>query len=288
MDGSTFREILGFPKLSQLFPIPENWDVVFAWMPILLFLSVAVLLIRRFIKNKIFAQTDWYLFVTLLMSMLTYIQVVINPVFARLLEVGITIYILGAYIIAMAFKSVAQYLDRAITHKSIRMTLKLGVLTLLLSFPAWFATYGLTQKFVSDRIVAMKHPHLVIQSDSDIWLSRKRTERRIKSLLRCTDKKSIKNANFLVLENALYYFYSDLDGLSKLKLTIKHLKEKKLVSDLENLQPEFVAIESWAYCSLRLLSKSFQDWFQDRYRLTLNEGHFDIYVRAQKNNSAEY
>ena len=47
---------------------------------------------------------------TLLMSMLAFVQIIITPVFARLLEVGITIYILGAYLILLAFKSGAEKL----------------------------------------------------------------------------------------------------------------------------------------------------------------------------------
>jgi len=268
-----------FPKLNQLLPVPESWDAVFFWTPLLIFLVVSVLLITRFLKNKFWAQTDWYLFVTLMMSMLTFIQVVITPVFARLLEVGVTVYILGAYLIYVAFKGGAQKLDQAVKHKPIALTLKLSLISILLTFPAWFTTYGLTQKYVNDRIIALKHPNLLIQSDSDIWLSRKRMKRRVKELIRYTNKNNMANANILVLENALYYFHAKVDALSEMKLSIRHLRENNLVSDLDKLQPEYIAIEKWAHCSFRMLSKSFQDWFQDKYRLAEKKAHFDIYIQ---------
>jgi hypothetical protein len=212
---------------------------------------------------------------------------VITPVFARLLEVGITVYILGSYLLYAAIKSGARKLDRAIKNKSICLALKLSLLSILLTFPAWFATYGLTQKYVNDRIVALKHPNMLIQSDSDIWLSRKRMQRRIKELLQYMKKSSKSNANILVLENALYYFHADIDALSKMKLSTKHLRENNLVSDLDKLQPEYFAIEKWAYCSFRMLSESFQDWFHDRYRIAVKRTHFDIYIRKPKNRERE-
>jgi len=285
--GQHVGKSTAFPKLNQLFPFPESWDAVFFWMPLLIFFGIAWLLISHLLKNKFLVQTDWYLFVTLMISTLTYIQVVITPVFARLLEVGVTVYILGSYLIYVAVKSGAQKLDRAIKNKPICMALKLSLLSTLLTFPAWFTTYGLTQKYVNDRIVALKHPNMLIQSDSDIWLSKKRMQRRIKELLQYIKKSSQRNPNILVLENGLFYFHADIDALLKMKLSIKHLKENNLVSDLNNLQPEYFAIEKWAYCSFRMLSESFQDWFQDRYRLAVKRTHFDIYIRKSKNKERE-
>jgi len=81
------------------------------------------------------------------------------------------------------------------------------------------------------------------------------------------------------VENALYYFHADLDSLSDLKLTIRHMKEKNLVSDLDSLKPEYFAIEKWAYCSFRMLSESFLNWLWDRYSLATKKSHFDIYKR---------
>lgn len=277
--GQHVGKSVAFPKLNQLLPVPKTWDAVFFWMPLLIFLLVSVLLITRFLKNKFMARTDWYLFVTLMMSALTYIQVVINPVFARLLEVGAPVYILGSYLIYAAIKGGTQKLDRALKNKNIAQALKVSLIAILLTFPAWFITYGLTQKYVNDRIIALKHPNLLIRSDSDIWLSQKRMHRRVKELLRYMKSKNSSNSHILVLENALFYFHTDLEGLSKMRLATRHLKEKKLVSDLDSLKPEYFAIEKWAYCSFHMLSGSFQDWFRDRYELAVKKDHFDIYVR---------
>jgi hypothetical protein len=277
--GQHVGKSVAFPKLNQLFPVPESWDVLFFWTPPLIFIIIAVLLTVRFIKNKFLPRTEWYLFVTLLMSMLTFIQIIITPVFARLLEVGITIYILGAYLIYLAFQSGAQKLDQTIKYNSVIKVLKVSFLSLLLAFPAWFTVYGLMQKYVNDRIVAAKRPHLLIQSDSDIWLSKKRTERRIKSLYRYTKKNRMRNASLIVLENALYYFHAEIDALPEMELSIKHLRESNLFSDLDDLQPQYFVIEKWAYCSFRMLSKSFQNRFHAEYRLVSKRGHFDIYIR---------
>jgi hypothetical protein len=270
-----------FPALDQLLPLPESWDVVFFWIPPLLFFGVAVLLITRFARNKFLSRTDWCILVTLLMSMLTFIQVIITPVFARLLEVGVTIYILGAYLIFLAFKHGAHKLDEAIKSSMIGRALKLSLLSLLLACPAWFTIYGLTQKYVNDRIVAARNPDLLIQSDSDIWLSRKRMQRRLKEIRLFVEKGKKTNARILVVENGLYYFHADLDALREMTLSIKHLSEKSLVSDLEDLQPEYFAIEKWANCSFRMLSKSFQDRFQEKYALVVKKAHFDFYTRKQ-------
>jgi len=273
------RDPIHFPGLKRLFPVPDNWDVVFLWAPVFLFLLSAVILAVRFLKNKSFTRQDRYYGVTLLMSILTFNQTYNFATYERLLENGVMIYILGTSLLYSGFSEGWKYLDQRIQRKHVRPILKAGLLMLLLAFPAWFSVYGLTQKTVNERILSLRESESLVKSSPDIWLAKMWLERRTKELRKFVRTKKNPNAVIMVLENALFTYKTTAAEFPRLILNSKHFTEEGLVLDLKHTKPDYFAIERWAFCTFNKLPKPFLEWFKKKYSLSARICYFDVYSR---------
>jgi hypothetical protein len=276
--GQRARDPHSFPSLNELFQFPINWHAVFVWLPILLFISLFLVLVHRLLKYKVFSNHDWLLFATMTFSVLTYFYTIQYPTVWGL-ENGAQISILMGYAIFLFF-SVSMSTFRWPTKKQSGLSfVKIFVLVVLLIFPSWFVYYGLSKKAVNDRISYSRQKDEFIRSDIDVWLREKLTRKRINEVLRVIKDKTKRMDKLLYIESGMIYFFEERNKLDRQKIILKHLKEKDLLNDLQTVNPKCVAVDHWASCSLKRMSKSFHDWFNRHYTYNTNTGRYTIYLR---------
>lgn len=269
-----------FPNFSEIFHIPIQWDVVFLWFPIFLFISVLFLLIFRRIKRKSYSRENLCVFFTLLMAFFTFYQTYNYPKYERILENGVTIYILTGYIIPLMFSSGAKRFEAQFKRRSLGFVFKTLLISTLLLFPAWFTYYGLTQRSVNDRLMAQRDND-VIKSSIGVWLPKKHIKRRIRKIVQFTRERAKEGEQILIFQSSLVYFYANQKDLERMNISIKHFSEKSFVRDMRKLNPKFVAVENWAFYSLDRLPKPFHVWFARKYRRILHRGGYYLYVRKK-------
>jgi hypothetical protein len=280
--GQRARDSLSFPSFKEIFIPHINWDAVFVWFPLLLFVSLFIVLAYRFSKNRAFSKHDWLLFATLMFSSLVYYHTFLFPTYERLLENGAQIFTLWGYVIYLIFSAATKAL-RSHHKKSVLNPLMKGIIVVgLLIYPGWFAYYGLSKKAVSDRLTYARHKDEFIQSDTDIWLREKQTRKRINEVIGKIKESTKKTDTFLIIDSGLIYFYGERRKMAVQKVIPKHLREKDLVNVLKTVNPKFVAIDHWASCSLVRLSKPFQVWFSRQYKIETSTGRFTIYMQKNR------
>jgi hypothetical protein len=277
--GIRARDRYSFPTLSELVRLPIDWDVVFVWVPILLFISLLLVLAYRLLKNKAFSNHDWLLFAALTFSALTYFHTYQFPTYTRLLENGAQIFILMGYTIYLISSIATSTVQLPTKKQSGNSLVKVFTLIILLAFPSWFVYYGLTKKAVNDRLVYSRLKNEFIRTDTDVWLRERLTRKRINWVLSATKDKTERMDRLLFIESGIIYFYEEKRNLAKQKIILKHLKEKDLLSDLQTVSPKCVAVEHWASCSFKKMSRSFHDWFNRHYAYDTNTGRYAIYFR---------
>ncbi|MFC2165978.1 hypothetical protein ACFLT2_13400, partial [Acidobacteriota bacterium] len=74
-----------FPNIRELFQIPLDWDVVFLWFPVFLFIFIFFLLAYRLVRQHKLTDHNLYVFATLLLAVLTFNQTYQRAIFERLL-----------------------------------------------------------------------------------------------------------------------------------------------------------------------------------------------------------
>ncbi len=267
-----------FPNVSEIFHIPIQWDVVFLWFPIFLFISVLFLLIFRQIKRKSNSRENLCVFFTLLMAFFTFYQTYNYPKYERILENGVTIYILTGYIIHLMFSSGTKRLEAKFKRRSLEFTFKTLLIATLLLFPVWFTYYGLTQRSVNDRLMAQRDND-VIKSSIGVWLPKKHMKRRIRKIVKFTRERAKEGEQILICQSSLLYFYADQKNLERMKISIKHFSEKNFIEDMRKLNPKFVAAENWASYSLDRLPEPFHEWFAHKYKRIQHRGGYYLYIR---------
>jgi hypothetical protein len=273
------RDPFSFPSLNELILFPINWDAVFVWIPILLFISLFLVLARRLLKNKALSNHDWLLFATLTFSSLTYFHTIQYPTYERMLENGAQIFILIGYAIFLIFSVVLSPLRWPVKKQFSRSFVCVFVLVILLVLPGWFIYFGLTKKAVNDRMTYSRHKEEFIRSDIDVWLREKQTRKRINEVIGAIKDRTERTDKLLYIESGLIYFYEERKKLAVQKFILKHLKEKDLWSDLQTENPEYVAVDHWASCSMKMKSRSFHDWFNQHYAYETNTGRYNLYLR---------
>jgi hypothetical protein len=283
--GQRARDRYSFPSVVELAQFPINWDAVFVWLPILLSISLFLVLARRRLKNRAFSDHDWLLFATLTFSVLTYFHTIQFPTFERMLENGAQIFILMGYAIFLVY-SVANSSHRWHTQKKPGPSfVNVLLLVILLLFPSWFVYFGLSKKAVNDRITYALQKEEFIRSDIDVWLREKQTRKRINEVLGAIKKKTDRTDKLLYIESGLIYFYEKRKNLAVQKIILKYLKEKDLLNDLRTVNPKCVAIDHWASCTLKRMSKTFHDWFSRHYKLETSTSRFTIYIQKKETES---
>jgi hypothetical protein len=277
--GQRARDRHSFPSLNELVQFPINWDAVFVWLPILLFISLFLVLAHRLLKNKAFSNHDWLLFVTLTFSVLTYFHTIQFPTYVRMLENGAQIFILMGYAIFLFFSFSISTLRWPTKKQSGLSSIKVFILVVLLVFPSWFVYYGLSKKAVNDRISYSLQKEEFIRSEIDVWLREKLTRQRINEVLRVIKNKTERMDKLLYIESGMIYFFEERKNLARQQIILKHLEENDLLSDLQTVNPKCVAVDHWASCSVKRMSRPFHDWFNRHYTYDTNTGRYAIYLR---------
>jgi hypothetical protein len=273
------RDTFSFPSFKEIFIPHFNWDAVFVWFPLLLFVSFFIVLTYRFSKNKSFSKHDWLLFATVIFSTLIYYHTFLFPTYERLLENGAQIFILWGYVIYLIFRAATKTLQSPEKRNLFNPLMKSIVLVGLLIYTGWFVYYGLTQKAVNDRLTYARQKNEFIKSDSDIWLREKQTRKRINEVISKVKERTEKKDKFLIIDSGLVYYYGERRKMAVQKAVAKHLREKDLVNDLKTVDPMCVAIDHWASCSLARFSKPFHAWFNRDYKMHTSTSRFTIYLQ---------
>jgi len=269
-----------FPNLGEIFHFPIQWNVVFLWFPIFLFISVLSLLIFRQIKGKFYTRENLCVFFTLLMAFFTFYQTYNYPKYERILENGVTIYILAGFVIHLMFSSGAKHSEAQFKRRSSGFIFKTLLISSLLLFPAWFTYYGLAQRSVNDRLMAQRDND-VIKSNIGVWLPKKHIKRRIRTVVKFTRERAKEGEQILICQSSLVYFYADQKDLERMNISIKHFSEKNFIRDIRKLNPKFVAVENWAFYSLERLPEPFHVWFARKYKRIQHRGGYYLYVRKK-------
>jgi hypothetical protein len=271
-----------FPDIRTLFQTPVQWDVFSLWIPVFIFISILVLLFYRLIKQHQFTKHDLYLLATLVMAVLTFNQTFQFAIFERFLENAAPVYILVGYIIARTYRRIKNSLDFRLGGKKQRVLIKGVAVIMLLSMPAAFIWYGLTQKNVNDRLTYKRRPQEIVRSDSGVWLVKGQLHREIRGVRRAIAKGSHKDDQIVFINTALIFYHGTKRGLANYEMHVEPFKEDNLSRYFQEYNPEYVAVENWALKYFRWLSPSFRrDFERDYTPIAIRAGH-TVFIREPK------
>jgi len=270
-----------FPNIEELFQIPLDWDVIFLWIPVFIFVFAFFLLSYRFIKQKGFTTLNLFLWATLIMSVLTFNLTVQNAIFERILENAVPMYILVAYILAWKYEKIKTSLESRKQGGIKTTTIKCAAIVLLLSMPVSFIVHGLTRKNINDRLIYRRRPNDIVRSDTGVWLVKGQLQRKIRVVRRTIWEGSHKDDHIVFINTALIFFHSTRKGLVDHDIQIEYFNEDNLSQYFDEFNPKYVAVENWALKYFRWLSESFQQHFTLNYTPIANRAGHTVFCRNQ-------
>lgn len=263
-----------FPDIRTLFQAPFQWDVLFLWIPVFIFVFILVLLASRFIKQKQLSKQDLYLLATLVLAVLTFNQTFQFAIFERLLENAVPVYILVAYVIAWIHRGIKHWLDSRPEGKTKRALIQGVAVVLLLTGPSAFIWYGLTRKNVNDRLTYKRRPQDIVHSDMGVWLVRGQLQRGIRGVRRAIANPSRRDDQVVFIDTALIFYHATNRELGHFDIQIEYFNEDNLSRYFRKHEPAFVAVENWALKYFRWLSPSFRQDFDGNYTsIAIRAGH---------------
>jgi len=268
-----------FPGIGQLFRWPLNLEVVFLWLPLVLFVFILISLASRLFREKHFGVENRRISALLLASILIYNQTYLYAIFERLLESAAPIYLCTGYVI---YRVHSKIRNRNIGQHGIRTAKHIfswATLVLLFIILVVFVYYGLTVKYTNDRLFSRHHPDAIIRSESGIWLPRKWFHKRLTPARTFLKSEGSRRDLILFLEGSLNYFITDQKGLKSLEFTVKPLTPEALKRDLEINAPRFLAIENWAYYTVQGFPPDLRECLTEKYAFRIKKGVYHIYEK---------
>jgi len=270
-----------FPPIQELFQTPFNWDVLFLWTPVALFIGVFFLLSHRFMKHKQFTRHDLYVLATLIMAVLTFNQTFQYAIFERLLENAVPLYILAACILALTYSTIQKRLISRIRGQTRAAFIQGIVVALLLSAPAVFILYGLTQKNVNDRLTYKRRRQEIVHSDRGVWLVKGQLQREIRAVRRAIAKTSQRDDQIVFINTALIIYHATKKDLADYNIQINYFNQNNVKQYFLDFEPAYVAVENWALKYFRWLSPSFQQEFERNYIPIATRAGHTVFRRKQ-------
>ena len=280
---SVTKHMPQFPHLNQILRTPLDWEKIFMWLPQFLFLGVFLFLLLRLWKARSLSHQNWLIFATLTVAVLTFSQTYVYAIYERLLQNAAPIYILLSFVIYRAYAWTAKFIDLRIQTKAFRPPAKLLAILLLLAVPGWFMAYGLTQRDVNDRLTYERDKSAFIFSEAGVIVPKRQMEMKIQGILGFLKKQEPSPESILVANGSLLYFFLESTSSNIQNIDMKNLKPFLLLRDLKKRNPKFVAIDHWLSPAFGRYYHEFQDELNKKYRLLVETGGYDIFVRrAQK------
>lgn len=289
-----------FPSLfshsgQEVLPFRELFDLSLYYLPILVYISTAILLLKRKIfsnKNEILCNCNLQILVVLLFGIGTYGLVIWRVGFDNLLRVLPAFYILICYLLFLSYKKIIQY-SAFKNWSNSKGFIKNFVLTVpVLFFPALFiVNFNFYHGFYAGSIGELRKSHIYIDSSragiytdplEAMWVSD------IVSFIKKTTKKD--EPIFALPLNPIWYFLSERKNPTSydwiLPQTIKILgAEQKIIDQLYKNIPKLViysdiAIDGKEERRLSNYAPKVFQFIKNNYKLAKIIGPFQILIRS--------
>jgi len=270
-----------FPGITKLFQWPFDWDVLFLWLPLILILFILIGQVSRLRKEKGLSLENRRISVLLLVSVLVFNQTFLYAIFERLLESAAPIYICMGYILFHVYSKIRNNGPDRIRITSARSVLYSTALVILFLGSVLFVYYGLTTKYVNNRLFSARNPTAVIRSEHGIWLPRKWFHKRLARAQTFLKRHGSRQDLILFLNGSLNYFITDQQGLEKLEFEVKPLTAEALKQDLEIISPRFLAIENWAFYTIQRFPPYLREYLTEKYKFRIKRNVYHIFENKE-------
>jgi hypothetical protein len=268
-----------FPGIDKLFRWPLDLQVVFLWLPLVLFLYILIKLAVRLSREKHFVLENRRISALLLASVLIYNQTYLYAIFERLLESAAPIYLCMGYVLFHIHSKIRKVSPGQHRIRTTKRILYVPILAFFFIIPIAYVTYGLTTKYSNDRFFSSRNPTSIIRSESGIWLPRKWFQKRLVRARSFLKREGSRQDLMLFLNGSLNYFIADQKSLERFEINVKPLTAEALKKDLEIIAPRFVAIENWAFYTIQEFPLDLQKYLNDKYTFRIKRNVYHIYEK---------